>query len=222
MNKTVPFLPELDRRPVLCLLELSLLVRPVAYADFQANAKSNWRVASSVMAGLQFENARIGDRKLQVLAEYFSGPSPNGQFYTQNTEWFGLASTCITDSLPLHRLRHAGFSGHTPSVEHKSSVRGLLRLAASTDSDARRGHWGGRRGLKRVLAVSTRDLNRILFSAGAPLRSPQRGSGPRNSEALVVRIEPARHPQPRGTHSTGMRSVQRANDRVRSGTCPWT
>jgi uncharacterized protein DUF1207 len=65
-------------------------VRPVAYADFQANARSNWRVASSVMAGLQFENARIGDRKLQVLGEYFSGPSPNGQFYTHNTEWFGL------------------------------------------------------------------------------------------------------------------------------------
>ena len=65
-------------------------VRPVAYGDFQANERSNWRVASSVMAGLQFENARIGDRKLQVLAEYFGGPSPNGQFYTQNTEWFGL------------------------------------------------------------------------------------------------------------------------------------
>ena len=65
-------------------------IRPVAYADFQANARSNWKVASSLMAGLQFENARIGDRKLQVLAEYFSGPSPNGQFYTQNTEWFGV------------------------------------------------------------------------------------------------------------------------------------
>jgi uncharacterized protein DUF1207 len=65
-------------------------VRPVAYADFQANARSNWRGASSVKAGLQFENVRIGDRKLQVLAEYFSGPSPNGQFYTQATEWFGL------------------------------------------------------------------------------------------------------------------------------------
>ena len=65
-------------------------VRPVAYADLQANARSNWKVASSVMAGIQFENARIGDRRLQVLAEYFGGPSPNGQFYTQNTEWFGL------------------------------------------------------------------------------------------------------------------------------------
>src|SRR4026208_1428904 len=64
--------------------------RPVAYADFQANERSNWDVASSVMTGLQFENARIGDRKPQVLAEYFYGPSPNGQFYTQKTEWFGL------------------------------------------------------------------------------------------------------------------------------------
>lgn len=65
-------------------------VRPVAYVDAQANGRSNWRVASSVMAGLQFEDARIGDRKLQVLAEYFSGPSPNGQFYNQNTEWIGV------------------------------------------------------------------------------------------------------------------------------------
>jgi hypothetical protein len=65
-------------------------VRPVAYADFQTNARSNWDVASSVMAGIQFENARIGDRRIQVLGEYFYGPSPNGQFYTQKTEWFGV------------------------------------------------------------------------------------------------------------------------------------
>src|SRR5688572_12467553 len=65
-------------------------IRPVAYSDFQAREGSNWKVASSVMAGLQFENARIGDRRVQVLAEYFGGPSPNGQFYSQNTEWFGI------------------------------------------------------------------------------------------------------------------------------------
>ena len=65
-------------------------VRPVAYTDVQANARSNWRVGSAVMAGLQFESARIGDRKVQVLAEYFAGPSPNGQFFLQNTEWFGV------------------------------------------------------------------------------------------------------------------------------------
>lgn len=65
-------------------------VRPVAYLDAQANARSNWRIGNSIMAGIQFEDARIGERKLQLLAEYFSGPSPNGQFYTKNTEWIGV------------------------------------------------------------------------------------------------------------------------------------
>ena len=42
------------------------------------------------MAGLQFENARIGDRRVQLLVEYFKGPSPNGQFFSQSTDWIGL------------------------------------------------------------------------------------------------------------------------------------
>ncbi|CAE6727761.1 MAG: DUF1207 domain-containing protein [Nitrospira sp.] len=65
-------------------------IRPVAYADFQANARANWAVSRSIMAGLQFENARIGDRKLQVLGEYFSGPSPDGQLFSKRVEWVGL------------------------------------------------------------------------------------------------------------------------------------
>ena len=65
-------------------------VRPVAYGDFQANERSNWAVSRSLMAGLQFEDARIGDRSLQLLVEYFKGPSPNGQFFSQSTEWIGL------------------------------------------------------------------------------------------------------------------------------------
>jgi hypothetical protein len=64
-------------------------LRPVAYADFQANERANWNVARSLMAGFQFENARIGDRQIQILAEYFAGPSPDGQVYTQKVEWFG-------------------------------------------------------------------------------------------------------------------------------------
>jgi opacity protein-like surface antigen len=69
---------------------LSGKIRPVVYADFQANERSNWAVSRSLMAGLQFENARIGDRKVLVLVEYFKGPSPNGQFFTQSTDWLGL------------------------------------------------------------------------------------------------------------------------------------
>ncbi len=65
-------------------------VRPVAYADFQTHARTHWSVGQSIMAGLQFENARIGDRKLQVLGEYYSGPRPDGQLFTQRVEWIGM------------------------------------------------------------------------------------------------------------------------------------
>lgn len=65
-------------------------IRPVCYADFQVNERANWSVAQSVMAGLRFENARIGNRQLQLLAEYFAGPSPNGQFYVRHEHWFGI------------------------------------------------------------------------------------------------------------------------------------
>ena len=69
---------------------LSGNIRPVAYGDLQANERTSWAISRSVMAGVQFENARIGDRKVQVLVEYFKGPSPNGQFFTHSTDWIGL------------------------------------------------------------------------------------------------------------------------------------
>ncbi|MFY4728513.1 DUF1207 domain-containing protein [Nitrospira sp. BLG_2] len=65
-------------------------IRPICYTDFQMNEYSNWAIAQSLMAGLRFENARIGNRQLQLLAEYFAGPSPNGQFYTRHAQWFGI------------------------------------------------------------------------------------------------------------------------------------
>jgi hypothetical protein len=65
-------------------------LRPVAYADFQCNERTNWDIGSSIMAGVQFENARIGDRKIQLLGEYYAGPSPDGQFYLQRASWYGV------------------------------------------------------------------------------------------------------------------------------------
>lgn len=65
-------------------------LRPVAYADFQCNERSNWQIGQSIMAGVQFENARIGDRQVQLLAEYYAGRSPDGQFYTQRAAWYGI------------------------------------------------------------------------------------------------------------------------------------
>ena len=65
-------------------------LRPVAYGDFQCNVRTNWQIGQSIMAGVQFENARIGDRQVQLLAEYYGGPSPDGQFYTQRASWYGI------------------------------------------------------------------------------------------------------------------------------------
>ncbi|MBX3335555.1 MAG: DUF1207 domain-containing protein [Nitrospira sp.] len=65
-------------------------VIPIGYADFQSNERSHWAIAQSIMAGVRFENAKIGNRQLQLLAQYFAGPSPDGQFYTQHSHWFGV------------------------------------------------------------------------------------------------------------------------------------
>ena len=65
-------------------------VTPIGYADFQSTERSQWAIAQSIMAGLRFENPRIGNRQIQLLAQYFAGPSPDGQFYTQHSNWFGI------------------------------------------------------------------------------------------------------------------------------------
>lgn len=65
-------------------------VRPVAYADFQTHEQTRWSTNMSLRMGLQFENLRVLDRKLQVLFEYYNGYSPNGQFYTTRIETIGL------------------------------------------------------------------------------------------------------------------------------------
>ncbi len=65
-------------------------IRPVAYGDFQANARTSWSLGSSIMAGVQFEHLEIMDRHIQILFEYYGGPSPNGDFLFHTTEWFGI------------------------------------------------------------------------------------------------------------------------------------
>lgn len=65
-------------------------IRPVFYSDFQANQRTDWSIGRSIMAGIRFEHFRIFDRNIQLLFEYYGGPSPNGDFLFQKTEWFGI------------------------------------------------------------------------------------------------------------------------------------
>jgi hypothetical protein len=45
----------------------------------------------SARAGIQIEGV-LATRKLQILFEYFNGHSPNGQFYKDRVEYFGIGT----------------------------------------------------------------------------------------------------------------------------------
>lgn len=70
---------------------------------------------SRSLNGLQFENARIGDGKIQVLVEYFKGPSLNGQFLFQSTDWVGL---------DLHPYSRSAYPLSGPKGRERQSIKG--------------------------------------------------------------------------------------------------
>ena len=65
-------------------------IRPVAAVDLQSREENQWTLDVSMRAGIQFENVRVLERNLQLLFEYFSGNSPDGQFYKNRVEYLGL------------------------------------------------------------------------------------------------------------------------------------
>ena len=65
--------------------------RPVAAADFQNRQENGWTVDTSVRAGIQIDGVLL-TRNLQFLLEYFNGHSPNGQFYKDRIEYFGIGT----------------------------------------------------------------------------------------------------------------------------------
>ncbi|HTK90117.1 MAG TPA: DUF1207 domain-containing protein [Verrucomicrobiae bacterium] len=67
-------------------------VTTVVAADVQLHEENSWTPGYSVRAGLQFDRARILGRRLLVMLEYFSGNSPNGQFYKNKIDYIGLGA----------------------------------------------------------------------------------------------------------------------------------
>jgi Protein of unknown function (DUF1207) len=65
--------------------------RPIAAVDVQQKEENNWSTDVSVRAGIQIEGVLL-TRKFQLLFEYFNGHSPNGQFYVDRVEYFGLGA----------------------------------------------------------------------------------------------------------------------------------
>jgi hypothetical protein len=64
-------------------------VRPLAAVDVQTRQESDWNPDLSVRAGVQLESERIAGPRVQLLAEYYDGRSPNGQFFDRDIEYVG-------------------------------------------------------------------------------------------------------------------------------------
>jgi Protein of unknown function (DUF1207) len=65
--------------------------RPIAAVDVQQREENNWTADISARAGIEIEGVLL-TRKLQILLEYFSGHSPNGQFYKDKVQYIGLGT----------------------------------------------------------------------------------------------------------------------------------
>jgi hypothetical protein len=64
-------------------------IRPVAAVDVQTRQQNDWSPDLFARAGVEFLGALYG-RNVQLLLEYFSGHSPNGQFYQDKIDYIGL------------------------------------------------------------------------------------------------------------------------------------
>lgn len=65
-------------------------IQPIAAADCHTDEEDEWSTNLSLRAGLEFESWQVRGRKIQLLAEYFTGHSPNGQFFKRQIETIGL------------------------------------------------------------------------------------------------------------------------------------
>jgi hypothetical protein len=67
-----------------------LSVRYVAAIDIKNQEEGDWEPNISVRTGFQLEKAEFPNTNVKILLEYFNGRSPNGQFYDQTIEYWGI------------------------------------------------------------------------------------------------------------------------------------
>lgn len=63
--------------------------RPIAAVDVQHREENAWSSDLSLRTGVEIDGV-LTSRKMQLLFEYFLGRSPNGQFFRQKIEYFGV------------------------------------------------------------------------------------------------------------------------------------
>ena len=64
--------------------------RPIVGLDVKSLEEHDWTNDTSVKAGLEFGRPNPGQRHLRVMAEWYKGFDPRGQFYSNKIEYYGL------------------------------------------------------------------------------------------------------------------------------------
>jgi hypothetical protein len=64
--------------------------RPLAGIDMKSMQEHKWAVDISAKAGFEFGQPNPGKRRLRVMAEWYKGFDPRGQFYKRKVEYYGL------------------------------------------------------------------------------------------------------------------------------------
>ncbi len=65
-------------------------IRPLAALDMQFREESDWDLDASLRVGFQIEHPYLRRSEIQVLAEFYRGRSPNGQFFERRIETAGI------------------------------------------------------------------------------------------------------------------------------------
>jgi hypothetical protein len=65
-------------------------LRPFLAVDLQQRQQNAWSADLSVRTGVQLESRPVFGRKLTLALEYFTGHSPNGQFFRQTVDYIGI------------------------------------------------------------------------------------------------------------------------------------
>ena len=64
--------------------------RLIGGVDMKSFEEHNWAIDISVKAGLEFGHPNPGQRRVRLMAEWYKGFDPHGQFYKNKVEYYGM------------------------------------------------------------------------------------------------------------------------------------
>jgi hypothetical protein len=64
--------------------------RPVCGVDMKSLEEHDWAIDTSVKAGIEFGHPNPGHRRLRLMAEWYKGYDPHGQFYNNKVNYYGM------------------------------------------------------------------------------------------------------------------------------------